>query len=161
MVQQERKSIIFLDTYNLTNSLIAESYLRRMGNNLFNISSAGTSVMGPSNKDCNMLYKSTRLILSELSLPVVGLRAGVGCENYQNKHFDYVVILSKDARMYNPFFLGSYIRMVWDLRIDEINPGEIKSEKDLIKKMRYIRYAIINHIDAFLKSFIIKRRSFF
>jgi protein-tyrosine-phosphatase len=161
MFQTNRSSVIFIDTYNITNSLIAESYLRRMGYNLFNISSAGISSIDISDNDFNMLYKCTRNVLSELGMPIVGLRAGVNYEVYNNKHFDYVIVLSNNARRNCPRFLGSYIKTEWDIVGDEITPGYSNNETEIIKKLRLIRYSIINHIDSFLKSFPIVRRSFF
>ncbi len=161
MFQTNRSSVIFIDTYNLTNSLIAESYLRRMGNNLFNIASAGISNIDNSDNDFNLIYKCTRNVLSELGMPIVGLRAGVNYEVYNNKHFDYVIVLSNNARRNCPQFLGSYIKTEWDILEDEIIPSKYNSESEIIRKLRLIRYSIINHIDSFLKSFLIVKKSFF
>jgi protein-tyrosine-phosphatase len=155
----EKISILFLDTYNITLSIIAESYLRRVGSNLFNISSACISQLQMDNFS-KLVYKSTLEVLSESMMPIMGLSPTDPVENYLFRSFDYVITMSEKAKIECPMFTGTYIRCHWEFPMEEIPPLNTPKEK-IIETLRLSKLMIINKLKPFISSFLVRSKQLF
>jgi arsenate reductase (thioredoxin) len=150
---KDKFSIIFIDTYNASSSIIAESYLRRLGRDTFNITSVGVFDK-PIEENHELLFKSTLESLSELIMPIVGLRPFKHTDAYINKHYDYIITMSDEAKERCPMFLGSCKRLHWDLNIKLSINGKGEFDRvELRKKLRFLRQEITNKVNIFISSF--------
>lgn len=152
---KDKLSIIFIDTHNTASSIIAESYLRRLGRETFNITSAGVFDDEP-NENYKYLFKTTLESLSELIMPIIGLKPLKHVSDYQYKHYDYIITMSEEAKNKCPMFLGYCKRLHWDLNYDvHINENDEPNRKELRRHFRYLRQEIINKINIFMSSFLL------
>lgn len=155
---REKYKIIFIDTFNITKSIIAESYLRSIGNDIFNIYSTGV-LDDIDIKNLTLLKKNifnyTLEILSELELPIIGLKPLVKVDKYINRNFNYIITMSDEAKNKCPFFIGTNIKINWEFGANETFP--IVNNKDTtLNNLRLIRKEVINYINRFITSFTLK-----
>lgn len=149
----EKRNILFLDTYNVSRSIVAESYMRKHGSDRFNVYSAGV-YNGKRNERFKTIYNNNLEVISELMLPVVGLKYLKSVDKYLNVHFDYIITLSERARIECPMFIGSTIKTHWNFNFEEIPSPKTEKEK-MLERLRIIRHEVISKVDKFVHSFMI------
>lgn len=97
--------VLFLCTANSARSQMAEALLKKHGNDLFEVFSAGTA---PEDVD-----PRTLLALDAFGLPSAGLTSK-SVTDLQDQHFDYVISLCDKAHQECKTWPGSGVVMAWD-----------------------------------------------
>ena len=96
--------VLFVCTGNSARSIFAESHLRRLGGDEFEVFSAGTEPRG--------VNPLTIAILRDAGYPTEGL-ASKSVNEFLGEQFDYVVTVCDNARESCPVFPGAHESLHW------------------------------------------------
>jgi arsenate reductase len=96
--------VLFVCTGNSARSIFAESLLRRVGGDDFEVSSAGTEPRG--------VNPLTLEVLRDSEYPTEGL-ASKSVNEFLGEQFDYVITVCDEAREACPVFPGSHESLHW------------------------------------------------
>lgn len=142
---EKKTRVLFLSTGNSTRSQMAEGFLRIMGGEEFEASSAGIEA-----RDLNLLAAQ---VMSEVGIDIAGqyprdVRESLG------EHFGYVVTVCDLARERAPIFPFTPHLLHWDLE----DPVSAKgSEEERKQVFRRVRDQIRVNVEDFLNDFSEKR----
>lgn len=100
--------ILFLGTRNSERSIIAEYLLRSAGGDRFEVYSAGEAPTG----DVHPLV--LKLLREDFKIDTTGA-VGNSWHEFADKHFDFVITLSDDARERSPVFPGAPVTAHWSI----------------------------------------------
>jgi len=100
-----KRRILFICTANSARSLMAETLLRHMAGDQFEVASAGTQPAEP--------HPLALQVLKEAGVPTAGLRSKSLAE-YQNERWDYVITLCEKAARECVAFSQGAQQIAWD-----------------------------------------------
>ena len=98
--------VLFLGTRNSERSILAEYLLRSVGENRFEVFSAGEGPKG----DVHPLV--LKILREDFKIDTTGA-VGNSWHEFADKHFDFVITLSDDARERSPVFPGTPATAHW------------------------------------------------
>lgn len=100
--------ILFLGTRNSERSIIAEYLLRSAGGDRFEVYSAGEAPTG----DVHPLV--LKILREDFKIDTTGA-VGNSWHEFADRHFDFVITLSDDARERSPVFPGAPVTAHWSI----------------------------------------------
>jgi arsenate reductase len=137
----KKKNIIFICTGNACRSQIAHGLLQNLGNDRFNVYSAGSH---PS-----LVHPMSIKVMEEIGIDISNYSSN-HIDEYLDKGIDIVVTVCDNANKLCPVFPSHVIRLHWS--IDDPFKGWDYNENQ-IDSFRYTRQEIKDRIIDFLKSF--------
>ena len=136
----EKISVLFLCTGNSARSQMAEAFLRKYGDEQFEVYSAGLEPKG--------IHQYTVEVMNEIGIDLSGQRSKDVMEYMGKKHFGYLITVCEDAEKNCPkVFPGVGQREHWALEDPAAFEG---SEEEKRLKFRDIRDQIEQRIQAWL-----------
>lgn len=131
--------VLFLCTGNSCRSQMAEGLLRHLGNNKFEVFSAGIS---PS-----FVHPLAIKAMMEIGIDISGHRSK-SVEEFLDQSFDYVITVCDKAKESCPNFPGQARKIHWSFQ----DPAEATgSEEERMKVFRKVRDEIKEHILSFIR----------
>ncbi len=100
----EKLNVLFICTGNSVRSQMAEALLRNIGEDKFNVYSAGTNPAG--------VHKNTITVMNEIGLSM-DAHVSKHLDKFKDKEFDYVILLCEVAALSCPTFPGKSERLNW------------------------------------------------
>jgi arsenate reductase len=100
--------VLFLGTRNSERSILAEFLLRSLGGLRFEVFSAGEASKG----DVHPLV--LKILREDFKIDATGA-VGNSWHEFADKHFDFVITLSDDARERSPVFPGTPVSVHWSI----------------------------------------------
>ena len=130
-----KKRVLFLCTGNSARSQMAESLLRHLANDRYEVASAGTSPKG--------VHPRTIEVMQEMGIDIAGQRSK-DVKQFLGEKFDYVITVCDRAKQQCPIFPGAEpIHWGFD------DPAEAPSEQEL-ETFRRVRNEIQQRLRLFL-----------
>ncbi len=136
------RRVLFLCTGNSARSQMAEAILRKLGDNDFEVHSAGTDIAAEVNP-----YAIE--VLQEIDVPVEGLHPKK-VNRFTDKEFDLVITVCDNAKQQCPHFPGAKQMLHWSLEDPAAYQG---THFEMLTKFRETR----DEIEARIKERILKR----
>ena len=133
-----KQRVLFLCTHNSARSQMAESWLRHLAADRFEVASAGTEAT-----------RVRPLAIQAMDEDGVDLRGHTSktLERFLPEPWDYVITVCDDANEACPFFPGGKRRLHWSFPDPSKATG---SEEEQLTVYRAVRDAIRRRIDTFL-----------
>ncbi|CAN5758425.1 arsenate reductase ArsC [soil metagenome] len=127
---EEKSRVLFLCTHNSARSQMAEGYLRHVGGDRFEVSSAGT--------EASSVKPEAREAMDEIGIDISGQESKT-LERYLGEPFDYVITVCDTANDSCPAFPGPAERLHWSLPDPSAAEGEerlavFRSVRDRLKE---------------------------
>ncbi|MCM8789554.1 MAG: arsenate reductase ArsC [Candidatus Omnitrophica bacterium] len=133
-----KKKVLFLCTGNSARSQMAEGFLRNMGEDKFEVFSAG---LKPT--DVNPLAIK---VMAEIGVDISQHRSKSAME-FIGQKFDYVITVCDNAKQTCPVFPGKYKEIHWGLEDPAAAQG---NEEERLAVFRRVRDEIKENISTFL-----------
>lgn len=135
--------VLFLCTGNSARSQMAESILTKLGEEDFEVYSAGTDIASEVNPFAIEALK-------EINMPVEGLHPKK-VNRFKGEEFDLVITVCDNAKQECPHFPGAKKMLHWSLEDPAVYEG---SYFDVLTKFREIRNEIMIRIKEQLLTYI-------
>lgn len=136
--------VLFICVHNSARSQMAETFLRSLGGNRFQVESAGLEP-GQINPDVIAVMK-------EVGFDLSGKKTNSVFDLYkQGRLYDYVItVCDESVEETCPIFPGIAKRLHWPFP----DPGKVEGDsEERLEKIRKIRDAIKSRIESWLKQF--------
>jgi len=99
-------TVLFVCTHNASRSQMAEGFLRHLGGDAFEASSAGT--------EPGELHPLAVEVMAESGIDISGQHAK-SVDDFVQQRFDYVITVCDDAREACPYFPNAASRLHWSI----------------------------------------------
>jgi len=138
----KKTRVLFLCTRNSARSQMAEAFLRRYGDDKFEVYSAGL--------EPDEIHPYTRKVMAEAGIDISD-QYSKSLEQFMGRmHFGYLITVCDKAEKSCPFFPGISVRLHWSFDDPAISEG---TEEERIERFRRIRDQIENMVKSWLKNF--------
>jgi len=138
----KKTRVLFLCTRNSARSQMAEAFLRRYGDDKFEVYSAGL--------EPDEIHPYTRKVMAEAGIDISD-QYSKSLEQFMGRmHFGYLITVCDKAEKSCPFFPGISVRLHWSFDDPAISEG---TEEERIERFRRIRDQIENKVKSWLKNF--------
>lgn len=124
---EEKSRVLFLCTHNSARSQMAEGYLRHVGGDRFEVSSAGT--------EASSVKPEAREAMDEIGIDISGQESKT-LERYLGEPFDYVITVCDTANDSCPAFPGPAERLHWSLPDPSAAEGEKEERLAVFRSVR-------------------------
>lgn len=125
--KDSKKKVLVLCTHNSARSQIAEGLLRKLGQDRFEVESAGT--------EPGQINPYVIKVLAEVGIDATR-QYSKSVSQFIKEKFDYVVTVCSNAEESCPTFIGRYKKIHWPLS----DPSEVKdSEANMLEAFRATR----------------------
>jgi arsenate reductase (thioredoxin) len=131
--------VLFLSTRNSNRSILAEYLLRSIGGDRFEVYSAGET----SKSEVHPLV--LKILREDFKIDTTGAVAN-SWQEFADRHFDFVITLSDDARERSPVFPGTPVTAHWNIEDATIFEG---SEEEKYERFLQIAFQIKRRVDLF------------
>jgi arsenate reductase len=131
-----KTNVLFLCTGNSARSQMAEAFLRKLGGEQFEVSSAGLEPKG--------LHPLTKLVMSEIGYDLTGHRSKSVDEFLGRQHFNFIITVCDNADQNCPrVWPGVHQRLHWSFEDPASVPG---TDQEKLVKFRQVRDQIERQI---------------
>ena len=131
-------TVLFVCTHNASRSQMAEGFLRHLGGDAFEASSAGT--------EPGELHPLAVEVMAEQGIDISGQQAK-SVDDFVQQEFDYVITVCDDARESCPFFPNARHRVHWSFPDPSKATG---SRAERLAFFREVREGIRARIEEFI-----------
>ena len=131
-------TVLFVCTHNASRSQMAEGFLRHLGGDAFEASSAGT--------EPGELHPLAVEVMAEQGIDISGQQAK-SVDDFVQQEFDYVITVCDDAREACPYFPNAVRSLHWSLPDPSRADGSGEKRSAVF---RAVRDAIRAHIEQFI-----------
>lgn len=118
--------VLFICYRNAVRSQVAEALLRRLGNNAFQVSSAGIQP--------EPLDPLTIQMMAEMGIDISG-HMSLSIDHFLSQDFDYIIILCSKAQPYVAEFPGNYTPICWHLPDPADFQGSNDNKRQLLRML--------------------------
>jgi arsenate reductase (thioredoxin) len=132
---ENKPRVLFLCTHNSARSQMAEGVLRNLGEDRFEVHSAGT--------EATRVRPLAVRAMDEIGIDISGQESKT-LERYLGEPFDYVITVCDEANEACPFFPGAKNRLHWSFRDPSRATG---SDQELLEVFREVRDEIRERIE--------------
>jgi arsenate reductase (thioredoxin) len=115
---ENKPRVLFLCTHNSARSQMAEGVLRNLGEDRFEVHSAGTGA--------TRVRPLAVRAMDETGIDISGQESKT-LERYLGEPFDYVITVCDEANEACPFFPGAKNRLHWSLGTPRVPPGATRN----------------------------------
>ena len=136
-----KKSVIFICTANACRSQIAESLMRAMGSDRFDVFSAGSQAAG-------YIHPVAINAMAEVGLDIRAHQSK-SLNNFAGQSFDYVITVCDHAAANCPFLRGRLGTFHWPIP----DPVRVQDPNAAAQLARAVREDLRGRIEAFIQSY--------
>jgi arsenate reductase len=124
---ENKPRVLFLCTHNSARSQMAEGVLRNLGEDRFEVHSAGT--------EATRVRPLAVRAMDEIGIDISGQESKT-LERYLGEPFDYVITVCDEANEACPFFPGAKNRLHWSLGDPSLATGSDGERLEVFREVR-------------------------
>jgi arsenate reductase len=124
---ENKPRVLFLCTHNSARSQMAEGVLRNIGEDRFEVHSAGT--------EATRVRPLAVRAMDEIGIDISGQESKT-LERYLGEPFDYVITVCDEANEACPFFPGAKNRLHWSFRDPSRATGSDEERLEVFREVR-------------------------
>jgi arsenate reductase (thioredoxin) len=124
---ENKPRVLFLCTHNSARSQMAEGVLRNLGEDRFEVHSAGT--------EATRVRPLAVRAMDEIGIDISGQESKT-LERYLGEPFDYVITVCDEANEACPFFPGAKNRLHWSFRDPSRATGSDEERLEVFREVR-------------------------
>src|SRR3712207_4389626 len=124
---ENKPRVLFLCTHNSARSQMAEGVLRNLGEDRFEVHSAGT--------EATRVRPLAIRAMDEIGIDISGQESKT-LEQYLGEPFDYVITVCDEANEACPFFPGARNRLHWSFRDPSRATGSDEERLEVFREVR-------------------------
>ncbi len=124
---ENKPRVLFLCTHNSARSQMAEGVLRNLGEDRFEVHSAGT--------EATRVRPLAVRAMDEIGIDISGQESKT-LEQYLGEPFDYVITVCDEANEACPFFPGAKNRLHWSFRDPSRATGSDEERLEVFREVR-------------------------